>query len=146
MFPEKDQKDIINVLLIDDNPGDAKIVETLLNKSSNAHIEFNLFKMDRLEAGLEFVLTHKEINAILLDLHLPDSSGIETLTKVYSVVKDIPIIVLTGTAIEEGTGIRAIREGAQDYLVKDQLNSTLLSNMIRFSIERKCPKKIHYID
>jgi DNA-binding response OmpR family regulator len=121
------------ILMIEDNPGDVALVEELLRSAPSSHA--TLFHDETLSDALA-TLRATMPDAILLDLNLPDSSGIGTLRKVRSVAPDAPIIVFTGLD-DESTGLLAIREGAQDYLVKGEIDSRLLTRTVRYAIERK---------
>jgi PAS domain S-box-containing protein len=130
---------ILNVLLIDDNPADCRLTKLTLAKSSLA-IEFNLETAGNLAEGLE-LLGNKIFDLVLLDLGLPDSHGLETVDKVYESCSDIPIVVLTGLSDEE-IGVRAIKRGASDYLVKSKSYGDLLIRSIRYSFERKRTERL----
>ena len=95
---------------------------------------FDLERADRLSTGLE-QLDHGGIDVALLDLSLPDSQGFDTFIKAYSQVPGVPIIVLTVTN-DEALATKAVREGAQDYIVKEQLDNNLLGRSILYAIER----------
>lgn len=120
------------ILLIEDNPGDARLIREMLSEQSN--ISFDIRHAERLSEGLNY-LSSENLHVVILDLSLPDSKGIETLKKVCSSQFKVPIIVLTGLADEE-TGLKAIQEGAQDYLIKGHLNAELLRSSMRYAIER----------
>jgi len=92
-------------------------------------------RADRLSAGTRR-LEQGDIDVILLDLDLPDSHGVDTFTKVYAQAQEKPIVVLTGLA-DETVGVKAVSGGAQDYLVKGQVDGNLISRSIRYAIERK---------
>ena len=102
----------IKVLLIEDNPGDARLIEEMLATAKGAR--FHLESVDRLARGLDR-LGSGGIDAVLLDLSLPDSDGLDTFLKVQSRAPAVPIIILTSLDDEE-TALRAVREGAQDYI------------------------------
>ena len=123
----------IKVLLVEDNPGDARLIREFLFDANKASFEIEV--AERLSEGLE-ALSARTFDVILLDLSLPDSSGLDTLLKAHAKAPQVPIIVLTGLDDEMVT-IGALRKGAQDYLVKGQLNGELLSRAVRYSIERK---------
>ncbi|KQC08159.1 MAG: hypothetical protein APR62_05320 [Smithella sp. SDB] len=127
------KKNRIKVLLIEDNPGDIRIIREMLSEDS--HNVFEVVQADHLSQGLE-CLKDDNIDVILLDLGLPDSQGIDTLHAILSVAEHLPIIIQTGLNDEE-IAIRAVKAGAQDYLIKGQMNSFLLSRSILHSIERK---------
>lgn len=120
------------ILLIEDNPGDARLIELMLNDARGFPFEIEF--ADRLTEGLETLET-KEFDVVILDLTLPDSSGLETFTQLHDHALQIPIIVLTGFADEE-LAVSAVREGAQDYLVKGELDGNLLARACRYALER----------
>jgi two-component system cell cycle response regulator len=121
------------ILLIEDNPADIRIIQELVDdvKPSN----FDLVFANRLSDGLDRVKA-QDIDAILLDLSLPDSQGLKTFSILRRRVQNIPILLLTGLPDEE-LAIEAVREGAQDYLVKDQVDGNLLVRAIIYAIERQ---------
>ena len=121
------------VLLIEDNPGDAALVQILLGETEFQGCE--VIHKDSLEAGLAAARMEENLLAILLDLKLPDSSGLPTLEKVVDAAPNSNIIVLTGTSDRE-LGLTAVRMGAQDYLVKGSFDAGILSRTLHFSIER----------
>jgi len=123
----------INVLLIEDNVGDYQMIIRMLDESEN--VNFELTHVPRLVTGLK--LLEKNIyDIILLDLGLPDCEGLESFKVTSKKYPSIPIIILTGLANEK-TGIKAIKYGAQDYLVKGEFNGKLLARAIQYAIERK---------
>jgi signal transduction histidine kinase len=121
----------IEILLFEDNLGDAGLIEEMLEEFQNIYL---LKNVESLEEGLN-VLNDPHFDIILLDLGLPDSDGIETLIEVDKKTPNIPIIVLTGLNNEE-IGILAVKMGAQDYLIKRDIDSKLLTRSINYSIER----------
>lgn len=123
-----------NILLIEDNSADAKIVEILLEENDN--INCRIDHQMTLGQGLEALGGETEYAAVLLDMNLPDSRGFETLTSVLEKFPDDNVILLTGTKDRE-IGFKAVELGAQDYLVKGDFDSEQLGKSLRFSIERK---------
>ncbi|MFL7790842.1 MAG: PAS domain S-box protein [Anaerolineae bacterium] len=123
----------LKILLIEDSPGDARLLREMLVEISDT--AFDLEWVDRLSTGLER-LTQKDIDAVLLDLSLPDSKGLETFTKVHTQEPHVPITVLSGLD-DTSLAVKAVREGAQDYLVKGEVDGNLLTRTIRYAIERK---------
>lgn len=121
----------ITVLLIEDNPGDVRLIKEMLTGIKEG--QFNLVCAERLSTGLEH-LNNQKIDVVLLDLLLSDSQGLDTLRRVQTT--GIPIVVLTGLTDEE-TAIKAVREGAQDYLLKGHVDTDLLRRALRYAIERK---------
>jgi sigma-B regulation protein RsbU (phosphoserine phosphatase) len=123
----------IHILLIEDNPGDARIFSEML-----ADIPAGTFRLtwaDRLATGLEH-LRAGGVDVALVDLSLPDASDLDTIVQTRRQSPDLPIIVLTGSASDDNA-ITALRAGAQDYLLKGWANSELITRTIRYAIERK---------
>src|ERR1035437_7578260 len=121
--------DSFRVLLVEDNPGDARLIEAALCESGSVR----LTRADRLAEGLE-QLRIAPFDAVLLDLDLPDSRGFDTLAAILAQTR-IPVLVLTGLD-DESVGLQAIRPGAQDYLVKSRVSDDLLRRSLRYAIER----------
>lgn len=122
----------ISVLLLEDNPGDARLIRELLADTND---KFELQCVDLLSKGLD-CLALQTIDAMLLDLGLPDSQGLNTIESVRAKKASIPIIVLT-VLNDESVAIEAVRRGAQDYLIKGSITGSMLSRVIRYAIERK---------
>jgi PAS domain S-box-containing protein len=120
------------VLLIEDNPGDVRLISEMLQEVKERKTIFE--HSGTLTQGLQ-ALSKNEFNILLLDLNLPDSKGFDTYVKVYTQYPQIPIIILTGTNDEE-LAMKSVRTGAQDYLIKGQIDSMLLSRSISYAIER----------
>ena len=131
----KPQTDIAKpkVLLIEDSPGDARLLRVFLAEAPGAG--FDLEHVDLLSTGLNR-LAQGGIDLVLLDLSLPDSLGLETFAKAHAGAPQVPIIVLSGLD-DESLAIKTVHEGAQDYLVKGQVDSRLLVRSMRYAIERK---------
>jgi DNA-binding response OmpR family regulator len=107
----------VKILFIEDNPADARLVREWL-KEAGAE-QFQLEQADRLDTGLK-LLTEKGYDMVLLDLGLPDSQGLGALKALRAKAPAMPIVVLTGLADDE-VAIKAMQEGAQDYLVKGEV-------------------------
>ncbi|MFX1489669.1 MAG: winged helix-turn-helix transcriptional regulator [Promethearchaeota archaeon] len=122
----------IQILLIEDNLADVRLIEELLKKS--ADFKYKLESYSRLSQSLNR-LNRKNYDIILLDLTLPDSPRESTLERVLDNTTTIPIIILTGLDDTE-YALESIQKGAQDYLVKGDLNSISLTRSILYSIER----------
>jgi PAS domain S-box-containing protein len=123
----------IRALLIEDHPGDARLVREFLRDAGEE--SFLMVWAERLQDGLE-LLDRGGIDVVLLDLSLPDSQGLETLATVRARNPVLPVVVLTGFDDEE-TAVKAVREGAQDYLVKGRFDGNVLARVMRYGIERK---------
>ncbi len=128
-----DGSEKVEVLLIEDNPGDARLIEEMLKRASYA--SFSLECVNNLAAGLTHLAT-APVDAVLLDLKLPDSEGLDTLEQVRTAMPHIPIIVLTSLD-SESIGAEAVERGAQDYLIKGEVPANLLARAIRHAIKRK---------
>jgi diguanylate cyclase (GGDEF)-like protein/PAS domain S-box-containing protein len=122
----------IKILLIEDNPDYAQLIKRILSKKASSPMEVE--HCDTFTGGYERA-SRGDIDLILLDLDLPDSGNIDTLLSI-SGVTDVPIIVLTGTD-DESLALKAVQMGAQDYLMKGQVDARLLVRSIRYAIERK---------
>ena len=124
---------VVNILLVEDNPGDIRLVEEMLRK--NATDNYNISSTDSLEGAFRS-LSAKNFDIVILDLNLPDSQGYDTFQKVYDKVPNIPIVLLTGIN-DNLLGEKAVKTGAQDYLIKNQLDSHIFSKSLNFAISRK---------
>jgi signal transduction histidine kinase len=122
----------VQVLLVEDDDVHAQLVADLLAEANGDR--FQVVRVDRLLAGRER-LAEGGIDVVLLDLGLPDSRGLATLDKMHARSQGVPIIVVTGLA-EAELAIQSLQKGAQDYLLKTRLNSSMLTRVIRYSIER----------
>ncbi|MBN1689602.1 MAG: GGDEF domain-containing response regulator [Dehalococcoidia bacterium] len=123
----------INIVLVEDNPGDARLISELLKDVKGGR--YQLEHVDRLSSGAEHI-RKGPVDVILLDLGLPDCSGLDGLTTVKGIAEQVPIVVLTGLD-DEAVAVAAVQTGAQDYLVKGQVDGNLLWRSIRYAIERK---------
>ena len=126
-------KSRLRVLLVEDNPGDARLVRELVAEASGR--PFDLEVADCLSGCLARV-AQGDVDAVLLDLGLPDSQGLDTFLRVRAEAPEIPIVALTGLD-DETVALQAVREGAQDYLVKGAVASALLVRSIRYAVERQ---------
>ena len=122
----------MRVLLIEDNPADARLIQELLTEALGAALE--LQTADRLSAGLDR-LAQGGIDVVLLDLSLPDSQGLEGINRLRIYCPEVPVVVLTASD-SETLGVESVRTGAQDYLVKGQADGRLLSRAIRYAMAR----------
>ena len=125
--------DPVRILLIEDNPGDARLIRELLREAGKS--AFELECADLLSKGLER-LAGGGIDVVLLDLGLPDSQGLETLARCQERAPDLPTVILTGLD-DETVAVEAVQQGAQDYLVKGQITSDSLSRAVRYAVARK---------
>lgn len=142
--PDRDAGRVLDVLLVEDNPGDARLVELAvaeINERPGRHIGVRLCHVARLADALARLGT-EPCDAILLDLQLPDSLGLATFEAIQSRAPDRPIIVLSGNG-DEAVADQAVRAGAQDYLLKGRFDGELLVRSIRFAVERRRAEAEH---
>ncbi len=123
----------IRVLLIEDNPGDARLIELMLRGTDAA--TFELRRVERLEEGFR-ELGNGSVDIVLSDLSLPDSRGLDTFLQLHARAPHVPIIVLSGLN-DTTTALNAVHMGAQDYLIKGQVDGQTLSRAMHYAIERK---------
>jgi len=123
----------VNILLIEDNPSDVRFIEELLKEADDVNFKLECF--NRLNNGLNH-LEKKNFDVVLLDLSLPDSNGLDSLLETLKIAENVSVIVLTGTN-NDFLALKSVKKGAQDYLVKSQINCTSLIRSIKYSIERK---------
>jgi len=121
------------ILLIEDNPGDIRLMKEMLNEMVN--FDYHLIHAETLIEGCELIKKHTVI-LILLDLNLPDSTGKDTFDAVMHYAEQIPVVLVSGMQNVE-LSLSLIKDGAQDYIVKNDLNSSMLTKSIEFAIERK---------
>jgi two-component system, cell cycle sensor histidine kinase and response regulator CckA len=126
--------DKIHVLLVEDNPGDARLVKGMLSRDENGGFTVN--RVSTLGEAMRALAPGSENQVILLDLGLPDCIGLETLRRIMPLAQDASVVVLTGFQDEE-LGIAAIREGAHDYIIKGQVDGRQLRRILRYSVERQ---------
>ncbi|MDD5730618.1 MAG: response regulator, partial [Candidatus Omnitrophica bacterium] len=122
----------IRILLVEDNPGDARLLKEYLEESKA--LQFEMTHAEKLSSALSH-MENAHFDVILLDLMLPDSQGLDTFTRINTQASGVPVVVMSGIA-DETVAIKAVHEGAEDYLVKGQVNSNLLARALRYAIER----------
>lgn len=121
----------INILLVEDEADYAHAVKELLSPAASFHLTHVPSYAQALAA-----LGTDAFDVVLLDLMLPDNAGLKTFTDIHAAAPELPIVVLTGLA-DENLALQAVREGAQDYLVKGQLDGKTLERSVRYAIERR---------
>ena len=127
------QPDRISVLLVEDNPADARLLREVVSEVEGSHI--SLTHVETLAAALARLDT-QPFDVVMLDLSLPDADGLQTLVRTHQRAPAVPIVVLTGLD-DEQLAMLAVREGAQDYLVKGQVTGYILVRAMRYATERK---------
>jgi signal transduction histidine kinase len=126
------QQTAMSVLVIEDDPGDADLLQAVLADVSGASFDFTW--AERLATGLKY-MAEMDFDVVLLDLSLPDSQGIETFYKVHAQTPKAPVVVLTGFD-DAAVAIRAMQAGAQDFLNKGSMDGNMLTRAMRYAIER----------
>ncbi|MDX2002393.1 MAG: response regulator [Chitinophagales bacterium] len=122
----------LNILLIEDNPGDAFLIKFYLEES--VFKTARLIHAEFLKTALD-LLSKNAFDVILLDLNLPDSRDLATLEEILTVASNTVVIVLTGLNDEE-LGVKTVKMGAQDFLVKGQFDGKVLTSSVRYAFER----------
>lgn len=124
---------LIRVLLVEDNPVDARLVDLMLTEAGAGR--FKVERAERLAQALD-LLHERDFDVTLLDLSLPPAQGLATLHELRRVAPDLPIVVLSGLD-DEVLALQAVHDGAQDYLVKGRGDGEVLTRALRYAIERK---------
>ena len=122
----------IKILLVEDNPGDVRLIQTLLEEAGSARFEVQPARCLREALRL---LKARPFDLVLLDLSLPDTHGLEALERLREQALPVPVIVLSGNE-DEALAAGAVRQGAQDYLVKGRIEAPLLARSMHFALER----------
>ncbi len=122
----------LRILLVEDNPGDARLVEEALKESGEQNYE--LAHVDRFQKAVD-TLKELPFQLILLDLTLPDSQGVETFSRMRALYPKIPIVVLTGYD-DESMAFDALQGGIEIYLIKDKVDSNLLMQALDYAIKK----------
>jgi PAS domain S-box-containing protein len=123
----------IRLLLVEDNPGDAGLIRAFLAEAKG--MSFDLEWVETLADAVKR-LAKGGIDLVLLDLELPDCTGLETLRRVHAASpKAVVVVVLSGLKDEE-VSVQAVQQGGQDYLIKGQVDSSILARSIRYALER----------
>jgi signal transduction histidine kinase len=125
----------IQALLVEDNPADARLIREMLRDAGESASSIRVSVVDRLASGLEH-LREQGADLVLLDLSLPDSSGLATFDTLHAAAPSTPVVVLSGLA-DERVAVTAVHHGAQDYLVKGQVDGGAILRSMRYAIERQ---------
>ena len=131
-----------NLLLIEDNPGDARLIREMLNEQAQHDIQ-----LDRVSSMSEAEkhLAENEVHIVLLDLGLPDAQGLSCVRRAHAAAPRVPLVVLTGLD-DESMAVQALQEGAQDYLIKGQIETRELMRALRYAVERKIIEEILFAE
>jgi diguanylate cyclase (GGDEF)-like protein/PAS domain S-box-containing protein len=123
----------IRLLMVEDNIGDARLIRELLKEEGAPTVAFTL--VDCLAAAEAYLAAHR-VDVVLLDLALPDAHGLEALHRAKAAAGGAPLVILTGCD-DDALAIQALQQGAQDYLVKGQIDKRRLARALRYAIERQ---------
>ena len=124
---------MLKILLVEDTPSDAALLQAMLDgRYPGQYVTTTATTLAEAKA----LLAGQALDAVLLDLSLPDSQGLETIGRLAVVAPNVPIVVLTGIA-DEGIAMEAVRCGAQDYLLKGQADGAMIARAIRYAINRQ---------
>ena len=136
------KKSIQTILLVEDNPGDARLLREMLNEQGLRRIE-----MTHVERWSDAAkrLTEQPVDIILLDLGLPDAHGLGAVRQAHAASPHIPLVVLTSLD-DEALAAQALQEGAQDYLIKGQIDGRSLLRSLRYAIERKTMEEALFVE
>ena len=125
----------VRVLLIEDSPGDARLISALLEHAAPLGLAVSLQHADSLTAGVE-QLRAGGIDLILLDLGLPESRGLETVQRLRAHAPHLPTLIVMSGLDDEEVAVQALQAGAQDYLVKGRVDAPALVRAMRYAIGR----------
>ncbi len=124
----------LRVLLLEDNPGDARLVQEMLQEG-DGFTTFKVYWVETLLAALE-ALSANEFDVALVDLSLPDCQGTQSFTTIRTHAPNLPIVVLTGLD-SESVALEAVQDGVQDYLVKGKLTADVLGRALEYGVVRQ---------
>jgi diguanylate cyclase (GGDEF)-like protein/PAS domain S-box-containing protein len=133
---------IKSLLLVEDNPGDARLLREMLDEhGARATVVTRVARMSEAEQHL----AQHAVDIILLDLGLPDAQGLEAIRRTHAAAPRVPLVVLTGTD-DESLAARALQEGAQDFLIKGQVETRGLMRALRYACERKAMEEALFVE
>ena len=132
----------MKLLLVEDDPDDVLLVQDQLAEVEAAACA--VIPADSLKQAMER-LAAESFDAVLLDLGLPDSEGLDGLARIRTETPQVPVVILTGLADQE-TALAAVRAGAQDYLVKGEFSPTALRRTLLYAIERQQAGFLRHLD
>ena len=136
------KESIRTVLLVEDNPGDARLLREMFNEQGSHDTE--LTHVECMSEAEKHLAEHA-VDIILLDLGLPDAQGLEAVRRAHAAAPRVPLVVLTGLD-DESLAAQALQEGAQDYLIKGQIDARGLLRALRYAIERKTMEEALFVE
>jgi diguanylate cyclase (GGDEF)-like protein/PAS domain S-box-containing protein len=135
-------RSIKSVLLIEDNPGDSRLIREMFNEQGQRNVGLTHVECIR---DAEKYLAEHAVDMILLDLGLPDAQGLEAVRRTHAAAPHIPVVVLSGLD-DESMALKSMKEGAQDYLIKGQIEPRELLRALRYAVERKAIEEALYAE
>ena len=136
------KKSVKVVLLVEDNPGDARLLREMFNEQGSYDTEFT--QVGSMSEAEKHLANHT-IDVILLDLGLPDAQGLQALRRAHTAAPHIPLVVLTGLD-DESLAAQALQEGAQEHLIKGQIDARGLTRALRYAVERKTMEEALFVE
>jgi diguanylate cyclase (GGDEF)-like protein/PAS domain S-box-containing protein len=136
------KKSTQTLLLVEDNPGDARLLREMLVTPGSNRMEL---RQTGCMSEAEKYLEEHAVDIVLLDLGLPDTEGLEAVRRARAVAPRVPLVVLSGLD-DESLAVRALQEGAQDYLVKGQIEARGLLRVLRYAVERKITEDALFVE
>src|ERR1700733_27854 len=136
------KKSIKILLLVEDNPGDARLLREMFSENGAHNTELTHVEC---MSEAEKHLANRVVDIILLDLGLPDAQGLEAVRRAHAAAPSVPLVVLTGLDDDSLAG-RALQEGAQDYLIKGQIETRGLLRALRYAVERKIIEEALFVE
>src|SRR6202451_3938614 len=136
------EKSIRMLLIVEDNPGDARLLGEMFKEQGAHNTELTL--VERMSEA-EQHLAKRAYDVVLLDLGLPDAQGLEAVRRAFAAAPRVPLVVLTALD-DESLAVQALQEGAQDYLIKDQIEPRGLLRALRYAIERKIMEEALFLE
>jgi len=135
-------KSVQTILVVEDNPGDALLLRKMLDRDGSH--KFALTHVERM-SDAEKYLAENDFDIILLDLGLPDAQGLEALRRAHAAAPHVPLVVLTGLD-DESLAAQALQEGAQEHLIKGQIDTRGLLRALRYAVERKTLEEALFVE
>jgi CheY-like chemotaxis protein len=136
------KKSITRLLLVEDNPGDARLLREMLNRQGSHNIELTHVEC---MSEAEKHLAERAVDIILLDLGLPDAQGLGALRRAHAAAPRVPLVVLTGLD-DESQAAQVVQEGAQEHLIKGQIDARGLLRALRYAVERKTMEDALFVE
>ena len=132
----------VRILLVEDNAGDARLLREMLHEPSSC--DYELTHHETMGRAITHLVAHP-VDIVLLDLGLPDADGLRGVQRAQATAPHVPLVVLTGSD-DELLASQALQEGAQDYLVKGQIDTRGLRRALRYAIERKTMEEALFVE